>query len=76
MNIKALIEIDLPKSCSCCSLRFIHTDYNDNEKIGCGYLNTDVTEYSENRHNDCPLIIHEYVGYENYIRIGNKSVMG
>jgi hypothetical protein len=71
--MKAVLELELPESCSACSLRFIHTGYNDNEKIGCGYLNTDVTEYSDCRHHDCPLKTLECVGYEDYIRIGNES---
>ena len=53
--MKAILELELPESCSCCPLRFIHTDYDENEVIGCGYLNTDVTEYTESRHCDCPL---------------------
>ena len=53
--MKAIIEFEFPESCSCCPLRFIHTDIDENEVIGCGYLNTDVTEYSESRHRDCPL---------------------
>ena len=73
--MKAVLELEFPESCSCCSLRFIHTDYDENEVIGCGYLNTDVTEYTESRHRDCPLKTADYtgyIGYEDHIRIGNE----
>jgi len=74
--MKATIEFEMPESCSCCPLRFIHDDCNDNEVIGCGYLNTDVTEYAENRHRDCPLKTDDhsgYIGYEDHIRIGHEG---
>jgi len=74
--MKAFIEIDLPESCQNCPIRFIHEDIDENEVIGCGYLNTDVTEYTESRHRDCPLKTADYtgyIGYEDYIRIGNES---
>jgi len=74
--MKAVLELEFPESCSCCSLRFIHTDFDDKEEIGCGYLNTDVTEYTESRHRDCPLKTVDstgYIGYEDYIRIGNET---
>ena len=73
--MKATIEFDLPESCSCCPLRFIHTDIDENEVIGCGYINTDVTEFTESRHKDCPLKTADhtgYIGYEDHIRIGNE----
>jgi len=57
-------------------LRFIHAGYDDDEEIGCGYLNTDVTEYTESRHRDCPLKTSDYngyIGYEDHIRIGNET---
>jgi len=68
--MKAYIEIDLPKSCYDCPLRFIHTDFDGVEIIGCGYLNLDVTEFTHNRRYDCPLKTTES-DYE--IRIGNES---
>ena len=74
--MKVNLELEFPESCSCCSLRFIHTGYNDEEVIGCGYLNCDVTEYTESRHFDCPLKTADYTGYisfEDYIRIGNET---
>ena len=71
--MKAYIEIALPESCSWCPLRYIHTDYNDNEKIGCAFLNCDVTENFDNRRHDCPLKTIEHIGYEDHIRIGNES---
>jgi len=71
--MKATIEFELPESCSCCPLRFIHSDYNDNEIIGCGYINTDVTEYTESRHRDCPLKTNDNIGYEDHIRIGHEN---
>jgi len=74
--MKAILELEFPGSCSCCSLRFIHAGYDDEEEIGCGFLNTDVTEYTESRHRDCPLKTADYTGYigfEDYIRIGNES---
>jgi len=73
--MKAYIEIDLPESCHNCPIRFIHEDIDENEVIGCGYLNTDVTEYTESRHRDCPLKTTDftgYIGYEDHIRIGNE----
>jgi hypothetical protein len=73
--MKAFIEIDLPESCHNCPIRFIHEDIDENEVIGCGYLNTDVTEYTESRHRECPLKTADYngyIGYEDYIRIGNE----
>jgi len=74
--MKVILELEFPESCSCCSLRFIHTGYDDDEEIGCGCLNTDVTEYTESRHRDCPLKTAEYTGYsgyEGYTRIGNET---
>jgi len=71
--MKAVLELEFPKSCSDCLLRFIHTGYNDDEEIGCGFLNTDVTEYTGSRHRDCPLETSDYSGYEDYIRIGNET---
>jgi len=71
--MKAFLEFELPESCLCCPLRFIHTDIDENEVIGCGYLNTDVTEYTNSRHHDCPLKTTEYIGYEDHIRIGNET---
>jgi len=74
--MKAILELEFPKSCSDCLLRFIHTGYNDDEEIGCGFLNTDVTEYTESRHCDCPLNPSDnngYIGYEDHIRIGNET---
>ena len=53
--MKATLEFDLPESCSCCPIAFLYTDVNGDDCIGCGYLNTDVTEHTENRHRDCPL---------------------
>ena len=70
--MKAFIEIDLPKSCAVCPLRFIHSDYEENEIIGCGYLNLDVTEFTNNRRYDCPLKTNESDNKDNY-RIGNES---
>jgi gamma-glutamylcysteine synthetase len=71
--MKAILELEFPESCSRCSLRFIHTGYDDDEEIGCGYLNTDVTEYTESRHRDCPLKTAYNTGYEDHIRIGNET---
>jgi hypothetical protein len=73
MKTKAMIEVDLPVSCSCCMLSFFHTGYDDDDKNGCGYLQADVTEYADCRHPDCPLKTLEYAGYEDHIRIGNES---
>ena len=70
---KAIIEIDLPNSCSCCILSFIHTDYNDNDKNGCGYIQSDVSDYTYSRHPECPLKTHEYTSYEDSIRIGHSG---
>jgi len=71
--MKAVLEMEFPESCSCCLLRFIHTGYDGDEEIGCGYLNTDVTEYTESRHRDCPLKTGDNTGYEEHIRIGNET---
>jgi len=73
--MKAILEFELPESCSCCPVRFIHSGYDDTEAIGCGYTNEDVTEYAESRHWDCPLKTTDhtgYIGYEDHIRIGNE----
>jgi hypothetical protein len=73
--MKATLEFELPESCSCCPVRFIHTDIDENEVIGCGYINTDVTEYAESRHRDCPLKTVDstgYIGYEDHFRIGHE----
>ena len=71
--MKAILEFEFPESCSCCPLRFIHTDIDENEVIGCGYLNLDVSTCTESRHRDCPLKTAEYIGYEDHIRIGNET---
>jgi len=70
--MKAIIEIDLPESCHDCPLRFIHTDIDENEIIGCGYLNLDVTEFTNNRRYDCPLKTTESDN-KDFFRIGNES---
>jgi len=70
--MKAILEFELPVSCSCCPVRFIHGGYDDAEAIGCGYTNEDVTENTESRHRDCPLKTADHTGYEDHIRIGNE----
>ena len=59
MEQKAFIEIDLPSSCLECQLVFMH-EVEDSENpynYGCGYINIDVTEYTDRRHEECPLKI-------------------
>jgi len=65
--MKAILEFDLPESCHNCPIRFIHTDDDGNEIFGCGYINTDVSEFTENRHRDCPLKTADHTGYVGYI---------
>jgi len=73
--MKATLEFDLPESCSCCPIRFIHGGFDDVEEIGCGYTNENVSEFTESRNRDCPLKNADhtgYIGYEDHIRIGNE----
>jgi len=73
--MKAYIEIDLPESCHDCNIAFMHEVENSGLPYcyGCAFLNTDVTENTNNRRHDCPLKTIEHSGYEDHIRIGNES---
>ena len=74
--MKVVLEFEFPKPCPCCPLRFIHTDIDENDAVGCGYLNCDDTESTVSRHRDCPLRPSDYngyIGYEEHIRIGNEG---
>jgi hypothetical protein len=59
--MKAVIEMPVPASCKDCRISrivFSYTVVND-DVIGCGYTDKDVTEYTDRRAPDCPLKITE-----------------
>jgi hypothetical protein len=58
-ELKAFVELPVPVSCKECRIAFFYTDVNEDDVIGCGYLNCDVTEYEDRRAPDCPLKIKE-----------------
>jgi hypothetical protein len=61
MTQKVVIEIDLPVSCLKCKIAFMHEIENSGNpyNYGCGYLNIDVTDYTDRRAADCPLKIND-----------------
>jgi len=62
----AYLTIEAPAACRECQIAFMHEVEGSGQpyNYGCGYTNIDVTDYTDRRHEQCPLLI--FPNFPNY----------